>query len=200
MSSQHPEYSYCSTVDPENRLRWKQALRRLEAEQLRDSILAASGRLDMGFGGKTLPLRNRQFVFNHTSEDHTTYESLRRAIYLPVIRNNLYTLFEQFDYPDPTMPTGARSETVVAPQALLLMNDPLVLESAQALAKMTSELEPSQRVREIYRRCLGRDATSDELRRDLAFVKRDSSSGSGGVAWELLCQSVLVSNEFMYIR
>ena len=200
MSSQHPRYSYCMTVDPENRWRWKQSMRRLEAEQLRDSILAASGRLDGSFGGKTLPLRNRQFVFNHTSEDHTTYESLRRAIYLPVIRNNLYTLFEQFDYPDPTMPTGTRSETVVAPQALLLMNDPLVLESAQALAKMTSELAPSQRVRVIYRRCLGREPESDEVHRDVAFVKRITATGRGGDAWELLCQSILVSNEFMYIR
>ncbi len=198
VSSQHTDYSHCITVDPENRWLWKQAMRRLEAEQLRDSILAASGRLDTSFGGKTLPLRNRQFVFNHTSEDHTTYESLRRAIYLPVIRNNLYTLFEQFDYPDPTMPTGTRSETVVAPQALLLMNDPLVLDSSQALAKMTSQLEPSQRVRRIYRRCLGRDPSSDELQRDLAFVKRNISTSRD--AWELLCQSVLVSNEFMYIQ
>ena len=112
------------------------ACQRLEAEQIRDAILAVSGRLDESLGGKTVPLRNRQFVFDHTSIDHTKYDSLRRALYLPVIRNNLYTLFEQFDFPDPTMPTGSRNATVVAPQALLLMNSELVMDSADALASL----------------------------------------------------------------
>ncbi len=115
-----------ASVDPENKLLWKFHVQRLEAEQIRDALLAVSGRLDREMGGKTVPLRNRQFVFNHTSVDHTKYDSLRRAIYLPVIRNNLYTMFEQFDFPDPTMPTGSRNATVVAPQALLIMNDELV--------------------------------------------------------------------------
>ena len=88
-------------IDPENRLLWRCNIQRLEAEEIRDSLFAVSGWLDPKIGGKTIPLRNKEFVFNHTSKDHTTYESPRRALYLPIIRNHLYDMLEQFDYPDP---------------------------------------------------------------------------------------------------
>ncbi|MGV3484882.1 MAG: PSD1 and planctomycete cytochrome C domain-containing protein, partial [Planctomycetaceae bacterium] len=112
MGSVHPNATEVTRVDPENRLRWKFGQQRLDAEQIRDAVLAVSGRLDATVGGKTVPLRNRQFVFNHTSVDHTRYDSLRRAVYLPIIRNNLYSFFEQLDFPDPTMPMGSRKATV----------------------------------------------------------------------------------------
>ncbi len=87
-------------------------------------MLAVSDSLCVELGGKTIPRRDREFVFNHTSRDHTTYDSPRRALYQPIIRNHLYDVLEQFDYPDPTMPTGSRNSTVVAPQALILLNSP----------------------------------------------------------------------------
>ena len=101
--------------DPDNRWLAHFPVQRLTAEAIRDAWLAVSGRLDRRVGGKTVPLRNRQFVFDHTSIDHTRYDSVRRSVYLPVIRNNLYDLFRQFDFPDPTLPTGSRTTTVVAP-------------------------------------------------------------------------------------
>ena len=201
-----------ASVDPENRLLWKFPLQRLDAEQIRDSMLAVAGRLDQNMRGKTVPLRNRQFVFNHTSVDHTKYDSLRRAIYLPVIRNNLYSMFEQFDFPDPTMPTGDRSETIVAPQALLMMNSGLVIDSAQAFA--TSVLDQADdgdsRVELAYQLALGRSATAGEKHRTLEFIDGITSqhlTGSSSVdatavtqAWTLFCQSLFASNEFIYIR
>ena len=99
-------------IDPENRLLWRANVQRLEAEEIRDAMLMVSGWLDLQIGGKTIPLKNKEFVFNHTSKDATTYESPRRALYLPIIRNHLYDMLEQFDYPDPTMPTGGRNSTV----------------------------------------------------------------------------------------
>ena len=209
LASQHPDQAKFADVDSENRLLWRHSLRRLDAEQIRDSILAVSGRLDDTLGGKTLPLRNRQFVFNHTSEDHTTYDSLRRAIYLPVIRNNLYTLFEQFDFPDPTMPTGSRTQTVIAPQALLMMNDPLIIESAEVMARDVLEREATtdDRLREIYLRCYGRDPKTNELERGRLFIRKiiqsDRSHKSFGpkvTAWTLLCHGILAGNEFLYIK
>ena len=195
MASTHPEEQNHAAIDPENRLHWKQNLRSLQAEQIRDSILSVSGRLDQSLGGKTLPLRNRQFVFNHTSEDHTTYKSLRRAIYLPVIRNNLYPLFEQFNFPDPTMPTGTRNETVIAPQALVLMNDPLVLDSAEVLAKeVSTEKNRKDGIRKTWRACFHREPRSAEMQSSLAFLDRNDN------AWALLCQTLLVSNEFFYVK
>lgn len=208
LASSHPNEAAFATIDPENRLRWKASLRRLEAEQIRDSILAVSDRLDRTIGGKTLPLRNRQFVFNHTSEDHTKYDSVRRALYLPVIRNNVYTFFAQFDYPDPTMPTGSRNSTVIAPQNLLLMNYDLVMDSADALARLvlSQSSDDQLRVKEAYRRAIGREPTERESVRAIRFVadlSRESDShhpiGQDQV-WSLFCQSLLASNEFIYLR
>ena len=202
MATKHPRETSHALIDPENRFHWKQRLRRLEAEQIRDSILAVSGRLDLRLGGKTLPLRNRQFVFNHTSEDHTTYHSLRRALYLPVIRNNLYALFEQFDFPDPTMPTGTRHETVMAPQALVMLNDPLILDSAAALAQRSDQanMTPVERIRKLYRLTLGRSPDATELKRDTRLWRALASKTEETEAWGLYCQSLLVSNEFLYLK
>ena len=74
--------------DPENLLRWRFAQRRLEAEAIRDSLLAVSGLLDLQMGGASLEhVKNRALLFDHTSKDATRYEKRRRSIYLPVVRN-----------------------------------------------------------------------------------------------------------------
>jgi hypothetical protein len=203
MASVHPSETAAENLDPENRLLWKFRLQRLEAEEIRDAILAVSGRLDLSLGGKTVPLRNRQFVFDHTSIDHTRYDSLRRAAFLPVIRNNLYTLFEQFDFPDPTMPTGNRSSTVVAPQALLLLNSELVMDSADALAGqlLQQDGDDRQRIDQAYQRTLVRPASAAEVDRAIAFVNDlVEDKAEPQQAWSLLCQSLLASNEFVYLR
>ena len=212
MSANHASEAACRDVDPENRLLWRFRMQRLEPEQIRDSILAISGRLDTTMSGKTVPLRNRQFVFNHTSVDHTRYDSLRRAVYLPVIRNNLYTMFEQFDFPDPTMPTGNRSETVVAPQALLLMNADLVIDSAEAFAERLLGLSASDtsRIEAAYQCVLGRSPTDRETDRVLNFMEQTASAARVNSedldrdrilqGWSLFCQSLFASNEFMYLR
>lgn len=205
--------SDANQADPENKLLSRFPQQRLDAEQIRDSVLAVTGRLDVTLGGKTLPLRNRQYVFDHTSIDHTRYESIRRAIYLPVIRNNLYTMFEQFDFPDPTMPTGNRSSTIVAPQALLMMNSDLVIESADALALrlLASEKNPTRRVQLAYEHVLGRPASDQDIERTLMFIGQTTSfeqaanSASQSIidepqAWSLFCQSLLACNEFFYLR
>ncbi|MCC7336351.1 MAG: PSD1 domain-containing protein [Pirellulaceae bacterium] len=213
MASTNPQAEKAEQLDPENRWLWKFRRQRLEAEQLRDAMLAVSDRLDFTAGGKTVPLRNRQFVFNHTSQDYTTYESLRRAVYLPIIRNNIYTLFEQFDFPDPTMPTGSRQQTVVAPQALLMLNDELVMDSADALAARVRRdySQTNERIESVYRLALCREPEAAELSRAAMFVQRLSArfaapdSGQAVLdsadqkAWSLFCQTLLASNEFIEI-
>ena len=198
-------------VDAENRLLWKFPVRRLSAEQIRDSLLAVSDRLDTSIGGKTVPLRNRQFVFNHTSKDHTKYDSLRRAAFLPVIRNNLYTFFEQFDFPDPTMPTGHRNNTTVAPQTLLMMNSELVMDSADKFAERLFSLssDDAQRLDFAYQLALGRVPTVDESAQAIAFL-HDPQIRQVGVqttaaaaelrAWSTFCHSLFASNEFLYLK
>lgn len=210
MDSQHPRSAEYSVIDPEMLLQWRFRRQRLDVEQIRDAVLQVSGRLDRSFGGKTVPLRNRQFVFDHTSIDHTRYGSLRRAIYLPVIRNNLYAMFEQFDFPDPTMPTGSRNSTVVAPQALLMMNSDLLLDSADEMARvlLRDRSDDSQRVTLGYERALSRSATDAEIQQALEFISRISAANPVGEvqrtaelqAWSLFCQNLLSCNEFIYVR
>ena len=193
-----------SEIDPGNALLWKFPLRRLEAEQIHDSILAVCGQLDLTLRGKTVPLRNRQFVFNHTSVDHTKYDSSRRAIYLPVIRNNLFTTFEQFDFPDPTMPTGNRGSTIVAPQALLMMNSETIINAATSLARelLAVSFSDDSRIETAFRQILGRPPTPQEVERASKLVTElESSSDLDRVAaWSMLCQSLLITNEFIYLR
>jgi mono/diheme cytochrome c family protein len=219
MNSTHPEEAAAARLDPGNAFWWRFERQRLEAEQIRDGILAVAGRLEMALGGKTIPLRNRQFVFNHTSEDHTGYEKLhRRAAYLPVVRNHLCDIFQQFDYPDPATPTGSRNTTVVAPQALLLMNSPLVMDAADTIAAdliAESEVSDSTRITLAYRRIFARPPSPDETKRALVFL--DGAIGeppltdaanldpvaaakSRREAWTLFFHTLLAANEFVYLN
>ena len=188
-------------ADPENHLLWHANIQRLEAEEIRDAMLYTCGWLDMTIGGKTIPLHNREFVFNHTSKDATTYESARRALYLPVIRNHLYNMLEQYDYPDPTMPTGSRNSTVIAPQALIMMNAPVVTESSQRLAKKLASL-PSDvaRVQEAYQMLFSRPPKEHEVADALAMVREFRTTEPPDRAWAIFCQALYAANEFIYLR
>ncbi len=208
---QQPKAAQAAELDPENRLLHHFPMRRLEAEEVRDSLLAVAGLLDLNMGGKTVPLRNRQFVFNHTSKDATKYDSLRRALYLPIIRNNLYDLFQQFDYPDPAVSTGQRNSTIVSPQALLLMNSPL---ASQAAAGLSTRLQRQQgdleaRVRRAVALAYGRTARADDIQNARNFLAAADATLASQVedptkrerqAWELLCQAWMMTNEFLYLR
>ncbi len=211
MASRHDAPELAAEIDPENRLCWKFRAERLQPEAIRDSILVLAGQLDESIGGKSVPLRNRQFVFNHTSVDHTKYDSLRRAMYLPVIRNNVYPFFAQYDFPDPTMPTGDRATTVVAPQALWMMNSDLVMEASDRFAARLLEIASSDtsRIESAYVQALGRPPTETESNRALSFIDQWTAEGRTDAArvdeeaiaraWSLFCQSLIASSEFIYI-
>lgn len=197
--------------DPENHLLNHFPVRRLEAEEVRDALLHTAGSLDTSIGGKTIPRRNREFVFNHTSKDFTTYGGMRRALYLPVIRNNLYDLFQQFDYPDPATSTGLRNSTVVSPQALLLMNSLLAGNAAENFARRLFSFADitEDRIRAAHRLAYSREATAVDIERaenfltaaDAALNSSQQDSGKRELqAWTLLCQALMMSNEFIYLR
>ncbi|HEY2844635.1 MAG TPA: PSD1 and planctomycete cytochrome C domain-containing protein [Bryobacteraceae bacterium] len=196
-----PEKGDPRIIDPENHLLWHANIQRLEAEEIRDAMLYTCGWLSTEIGGKTIPLHNREFVFNHTSKDATTYESARRALYLPIIRNHLYNMLEQYDYPDPTMPTGSRNSTVIAPQALIMMNAPVVIESSQRLAaKLCALPDDEQRVQFAYTSLFSRPAQPRELKEALAMVHEFAATEPQEKAWALVCQTLYAANEFIYLR
>ena len=160
-------------ADANNVLLSRAPLRRLEAEPLRDSLLALGGLLDKQVGGFVWTFENYKLVFNHTSEDATTYESNRRALYLPVIRNHVYDLFELFDFPDPGTVNGNRADSTIAPQALYLMNSPLVLRATESMAKALlkeEELTNAQRVQRLYAQVFNRRPTVKETQRAVVFI------------------------------
>ena len=133
--------------------------RRLEAEEIRDAILAVSGRLDRTMGGSLLTFKDREYVTSTANADPVNYLGLRRSVYLPVIRSALYELYTAFDFGDPTVMNGDRPTTTVAPQALFVMNSPLVLESTRTMAAALlsrCDLDDAGRVRVTYETCCGR--------------------------------------------
>jgi mono/diheme cytochrome c family protein len=205
MSSQFS--SQGAAADPENRLYWRMPIRRLEAEEIRDSLLATSGLLDRSQGGSMLHVGNRQFLFDHTSKDGTKYDSKRRSLYLPIIRNNLYDVFQLFDASDATVIEGNRASTVVAPQALFVLNSDLVISASEALAKdalALRDLSADERVNQLYLRTLARPATAKEKERAVAYVDRlkagNTEPAADHKAWSSLCHVLLATNEFIYLR
>jgi mono/diheme cytochrome c family protein len=198
-------------ADPDNRLFGRANLRRLEAEEVRDALLAVSGQLDRTMGGSLLKAKNRTHLFDHTSIDLTDYASRRRSLYLPVIRNNVYDVFQLLDFPDPAVPSGDRATTTVAPQALLMMNSELVMQAADGLAArlLAESGDDAQRLRQLHAYAYGREITDDESRGHLALLTQAKQSLEAAEpdatlrrrqAWSLLCHVVLAANEFIYIR
>ncbi len=210
MSSEWNEKA--ATVDPENRLMWRTDVRRLDAESIRDSILAVSDGLDTKLGGSLLTVNNREFVFNHESKDGVTYDFNRRSIYLPVIRNHLFGMFMLFDYADASVLNGDRASTTVAPQALFLLNSHLVEDASQRMAEAIlnqTALTPEQKIEQLVLKTYGRSPSKMEINRSLQFldeIERDlqneepDSVKRNHRAWQVFCQSVFASSEFIFLR
>ena len=125
-------------LDPENRLLWRMNRRRLEAEQLRNALLTCSGRLDTTMGGTLLKYKNHTYVTSTASSNDVSYQTRRRSVYLPIVRSAVYDVLSAFDFADPSTSSGKRPSTTVAPQALFMMNGPLMLEESRAMAERVS--------------------------------------------------------------
>ena len=204
--------SRAEEVDATNVLHWRGDVRRLEAESVRDATLAVSGLLDTSMGGSMLHVANRAFLFDHTSIDGTKYDSPRRSIYLPVIRNHLYDAFWLFDCTDGAVPNGNRGTSTVASQALYLLNSEFELGCAEVLAKgilAAAPADASLRSTILYRRVCGRMPTAAESRlvtdavRDLerALAADGVAEGERTLrAWTAVAQALLTGNEFLLVR
>ena len=198
-------------ADPENRLQWRHERRRLEAEEIRDSILMAGGLLDRTMGGSLLKFRDREYVTSTANSDPVNYKSSRRSVYLPVIRSALYDVYTAFDFGDPTVMNGDRSSTTVAPQALFMMNSSLVLDSSKAMAESLlsrSDLDDAGRIRTAFETCYGREPSGPEAARCLAAIKRLDDAFSGSTSdpaarrrnvWQSFCKTLLGASEFIFV-
>lgn len=192
-------------LDPENILLWRMPRRRLEAEAIRDAVMSSSGALDFTMGGTLLTYKDRQYVANTEKGSKVDYDRPIRSIYVPVLRSSMYEVFSAFDLPDPTMPNGDRDSTVVAPQALFMMNSSVILNHSRKLAEKLmadSTLDAAGRVKTAYERALTRPATPQEIDQALTFVAKMQNEWKGDElkAWQSFCKSLLASNEFIYMN
>ena len=177
-----------NAIDPTNKFLWRFTPRRLEAEVIRDSILAASSQLDTTmFGPGTL------------DESHR-----RRSIYFMIKRSRLIPIMQVFDQPEPLVSQGSRPSTTIAPQALLFMNNPQLVKWARGLAENLDANQPDEAIRQLYLRTLTREPTPTDLTNSRAFFDSQSTSYSKDknavqLALADLCQVMLSLNEFIYL-
>jgi Protein of unknown function (DUF1553) len=204
--------AHAAEVDPENTLLWRASRRRLEAEEIRDAVTAVTGVIDLTEGGTMLSQKDREYVSNTSRRGGADYDLPRRSVYLPVVRSSMYEMFQAFDLPDPSTPNGDRNSTVVAPQALFMMNAALVLKSTRSMAsKLLAEggIDDPGRVREVYERALGRPPAASDVDRALTFIagvekamtERETDAAKRHLfAWESFCKALLSTNEFIYVN
>lgn len=165
-----------------------------------------------------LETENRVLVFNHTSEDKTTYQSPRRAVYLPVIRNHLADVFQLFDYSEASVMTSDRPSTTVAPQALFLMNSDIAIRAAERFSQRLLEqsgLSDEALLTRAYQLAFGRSPSEQEISRDLQYLDlfmkssrleqqttdlSEPDAAARRQAWQMLCHTLLAASEFCYVR
>jgi hypothetical protein len=207
MSTAHD--AKAAQVDPDNRLLSHFNRRRLEAEAIRDSMLAVAGTLDRTTGGTQLENGNFEYINNEHSRGEVRYGGTRRSVYLPVIRNNVFDFFQAFDFPEPHVGNGKRASTVIASQALYLMNNPFVTAQAEAFAdSLLKSGSDEERVKAAYLRAFARPATADEVSRAVSFIDRYSAAlpksekeiAPRRRAWAAWCQVLFASSEFVYVN
>jgi len=196
--------------DPENVWLWRMSPRRLDAEAIRDAMLATAGRLDLrppvgsavarGGEGYTGGIERGGQLAEHRFNC--------RSVYLPAIRGRVFESLAEFDGVDGSVVTGQRSETTVPSQLLYLLNSPYVLGLANSAAQrlMKEEDDPGARIELAYQRWFGRTPTDTERNASLAFLDRyrdkakNDGRAAGGpevAAWTAFCQSLWASGEFL---
>jgi len=188
------------SVDEGNVRLWRQQLRRVEAEVIRDAALAVSGQLNLSMGGRGIfPKLSREVLAGQSRpgngwEESPPTEQSRRSVYLFVKRTLLVPLLESFDFTNTTTPVGERASTTVAPQALMLLNGEFFQQQATAWAtRLQREAGESTfaQVERAYRLAFGRSPSDTEQRIALRYLQERSLKG--------LCLVLLNLNEFVYV-
>ena len=194
--------------DPENRLAVADVhKRRLEAEAIRDAMLAVSGELDLtrpdgSLVGRVIGDKPISLIGLDKRLPKDLDGSRHRSVYLPVIRDRLPDVLDLFDFAEPSLVTGNRETTNVPTQALYLMNSPFVQDRAAAFAErlLREASDPEQQVRRAYALCFGRPPLADEEERLQAFLHDEEPSGTSRTSSDsqlvALCQALLCTAEF----
>ncbi|MFN0055487.1 MAG: PSD1 and planctomycete cytochrome C domain-containing protein [Planctomycetales bacterium] len=205
MSSQ-PLDELSQERDPQNKLWHRMNLRRLEAEAIRDAILAISGRLNAApVGGSVLPHLTPFMVGRGRPANSGPLDGDgRRSLYISVRRNFLTPMFLAFDYPVPFSTIGRRSVSNVPAQALALMNNPFVVEQAEVWGRRVAaeSSDNASRLREMYVAAYSREPTETELAEALEFLATQSRQSPDDPVrpWADLAHVLFNVKEFVFVE
>jgi uncharacterized protein DUF1553 len=194
VSTSYPE---ADKIDGGNRLLWRMNRTRLDAESVRDAMLAANGRLDLTMGGPSV----QQFffkddhspVYDYARFDVDSPANFRRSVYRYIVRSVPDPFMESLDCADPSILTPKRNTTLTAIQALALYNNRFVLRQAEHLAERVGKMaaDPAAQVATAYRLCLGRTPTAEEAASLEAHATRFGLASA--------CRVILNTSEFMFV-
>ena len=203
------ESPLAARTDPNNALLSHMSVKRLDAEAIRDSLLAASGQLDLKMFGPGVNV-----YYTKKTEGGGPKGPLdgnrRRSVYLRIRRNAHNPFLEVFDAPKPTSTRGTRDTTNVPAQSLTMLNDPFVIDQATKWSQhlMTLKLNPRQRIRFMFRRAFGREPSAAELQStqnyvaDLTTEHADSEDEKVRQerVWRDVAHALFCLKEFIYVQ
>lgn len=172
-------------------------VRRVEAEVFRDSVLAVSGALDLSpHEGPPPTVKAQDPSPADLARNRKTYEEFpHRSVYLPVVRCHIYDLLTLLNFPNSTAPVGKRDNTTVATQALLMLNNPFLMDQAAKVA--TSVRQSEDPLNELHLRLFTKPIGKEERAWANEFLEASDDDES---AWNTLCHTLLISNNFLYVR
>jgi len=200
LSSQFDEKNF--EADPDNVLVWRMPKRRLEAEALRDAMLALAGRLDLTppKGSPVERAGEGNVGFRFRAGGDAAGSETHRTVYLPIVRDLVPEALTLFDFPDPSLIIGERATTTIPAQSLYLMNNPFVIRQAEALADrlLASSEEDADKLARAYRLCYSRPPSDKELKNAQKFLEDYGRKQSRRSTWAALCQALFAGAEFSH--
>ena len=199
-------------IDPDNQLLQHARVRRLQGEAIRDAMLAANGKLDAKMFGPSVPVHLTAFMQGRGRPRSGPLDGHgRRSIYLSVRRNFLSPMLLAFDMPQPFSTMGRRTVSNVPAQALILMNDPFVVQQAERLADRLLKdqtLDVENRLRRLYELTLSRLPTDLEVQAARTFLQKQGERygiaelqrSHARASWIDLCHVLFNTKEFVFIQ
>ena len=197
-------------ADEANRYLWRFPRKRLDAEAIRDAILTASGELDLNRPGRHPFPEIHTWGWTQHDAFKEVYPSNHRSVYLMTQRLKRHPFLGLFDGPDTNTTTAQRSEAIVPPQALFMMNNPWVAEQAQKFAArmIAQSSAPAARIRLAFEIAFGRPPQDAEIAHGENYIEHyrrqsseigESNEQAEAEAWTSYARILLSSNEFFYV-
>jgi hypothetical protein len=201
-------------IDPDNRLLWRASPRRLNAEAIRDAMLAASGQLELApFHGSVVANAGDGYIGKGLRpETFSNVTGNYRSVYLPIVRDFVPEALDIFDFAEPSLVVATRDVTNVPVQALYLLNNGFVRDQAAAMAKriVATPLAHPQRIALAYQLALSRPPTDAERARAerylleegraLLSAKSGQAEDAAQLSWSTFCQALFACAEFRYLK